>query len=130
MTRTWAEARRIISGEAKLGDFTEGPRQGYDSGGNGAAAPTARSKETASWPVMAQEAFYGLAGEFVGLVTPHTESDPVALNRIRQPDRQGRLRQSRSRQALLQPLRRRGGGDVQGAEGNKLGAGQGSSHRD
>jgi hypothetical protein len=28
---------------------------------------------------MAAEAFYGLAGEFVRLVEPHTESDPVAL---------------------------------------------------
>ena len=28
---------------------------------------------------MAPEAFYGLAGEFVRLVEPHTESDPAAL---------------------------------------------------
>jgi hypothetical protein len=28
---------------------------------------------------MAPEAFYGLGGEFVRLVEPHTESDPVAL---------------------------------------------------
>jgi hypothetical protein len=28
---------------------------------------------------MAKEAFYGLAGEFVRLVIPHTEADPVAL---------------------------------------------------
>lgn len=31
------------------------------------------------WPVMAQEVYYGLAGEFVGMVEPHTEADPVAL---------------------------------------------------
>jgi hypothetical protein len=31
------------------------------------------------WPVLAQEAHYGLAGEFVRLVEPHTESDTVAL---------------------------------------------------
>ncbi len=31
------------------------------------------------WPTMAPQAFHGLAGEFVGLVEPHTESDPVAL---------------------------------------------------
>jgi hypothetical protein len=34
---------------------------------------------TPQWPVLAQEAYYGLAGEFVRLVEPHTESDPVAL---------------------------------------------------
>jgi len=79
-TRTWAEARRIISGEAKLGDFTGGTHQGYAPGGNGAVTPTAKSKhEAAPWPVMAPEAFYGLAGKFVGLVEPHTESAPAAL---------------------------------------------------
>ncbi len=78
--RTWAEARRIISGDAKLGDFTSGPHQGYAPGGNGAATACPGSKqETAPWPAMAPEAFYGLAGEFVRLVEPHTESDPAAL---------------------------------------------------
>ena len=40
------------------------------------AAP---GKAADPWPVMGTEAFYGLAGEFVHLVSPHTESDPVAL---------------------------------------------------
>ena len=32
------------------------------------------------WPTpMRQEAYYGLAGEFVSLTLPHTEGDPVAL---------------------------------------------------
>jgi hypothetical protein len=31
------------------------------------------------WPVMAPEAFHGLAGQFVRAVAPHTEADPVAL---------------------------------------------------
>jgi hypothetical protein len=32
-----------------------------------------------AWPRLANEALYGLAGEFVRLVEPHTESDPAAL---------------------------------------------------
>jgi hypothetical protein len=31
------------------------------------------------WPVIAKQAFYGIAGEFVRLVEPRTEADPVAL---------------------------------------------------
>jgi hypothetical protein len=40
---------------------------------NGASAPHA------SWPVLEPEALYGLAGEVVTALKPHTESDPVAL---------------------------------------------------
>ncbi len=32
-----------------------------------------------SWPVLKQEALYGLAGDVVKTIEPHTESDPVAL---------------------------------------------------
>jgi 5S rRNA maturation endonuclease (ribonuclease M5) len=31
------------------------------------------------WPQLAEEAYYGLAGEIVRTIEPHTESDPVAL---------------------------------------------------
>lgn len=31
------------------------------------------------WPVLADEALQGLAGQFVGCVVPHSEADPVAL---------------------------------------------------
>ena len=33
----------------------------------------------ATWPVMASEAFHGLAGEVVTRILPDTESDPAAL---------------------------------------------------
>ena len=37
-------------------------------------------KDQPAWPSpLAKEAFHGLAGEFVNLVEPHTESDPVAI---------------------------------------------------
>jgi Protein of unknown function (DUF3987) len=35
--------------------------------------------ETNRWPVLAKEAMYGLAGEVVEIISPHTEADPVAL---------------------------------------------------
>jgi hypothetical protein len=41
--------------------------------------PTQAPPIIPQWPVLAQEAYYGLAGEFVGMVEPHTEADPVAL---------------------------------------------------
>ena len=38
------------------------------------------TQNVASWPApMSQEAFYGLAGEFIDLVQPHTEADPHFL---------------------------------------------------
>ncbi len=79
-SRTWTEARRIISGDEKLGDFTSGSYQGHISNGASTAArKPVEGQEAAPWPVMAPEAFYGLAGEFVRLVEPHTESDTAAL---------------------------------------------------
>jgi hypothetical protein len=35
--------------------------------------------ELAPWPVLADEAFYGLPGEIVRSIEPHTEADPVAV---------------------------------------------------
>ena len=40
---------------------------------------TAEEEAESSWPVLADEALHGLAGEIVQLIEPHTESDPVAL---------------------------------------------------
>jgi len=40
------------------------------------AAPEAAAKE---WPVMGGDAYKGLLGEVVSLVSPHTEGDPVAV---------------------------------------------------
>jgi hypothetical protein len=41
---------------------------------------SAKEKSASSWPSpLAKEAFYGLAGEFVNLVEPHTEADPAAI---------------------------------------------------
>jgi hypothetical protein len=41
------------------------------------AQPTAPAQPT--WPVMADAAYHGLAGDVVKTITPHSEADPVAL---------------------------------------------------
>ncbi len=77
---TRAEDLQIITGELKEGDFANAPhQQEYVPGGNGAPAVSAKTKSDATWPVMAPQAFRGLAGEFVQMVDPHTESDRAAL---------------------------------------------------
>jgi hypothetical protein len=35
--------------------------------------------DEAPWPVMADAAYHGLAGEVVKTIEPHSEADPVAL---------------------------------------------------
>jgi hypothetical protein len=32
-----------------------------------------------AWPVMHEAAYYGLAGEVVDTIAPHSEADPVAI---------------------------------------------------
>jgi hypothetical protein len=34
---------------------------------------------SAQWPTLAKEARYGLAGEMLAAIEPHTEADPVAV---------------------------------------------------
>jgi len=78
--RTWGEARRIISGDAKLNAFTTTSCHDPISGNAGKLdRKPAAGQESTTWPEMAPEAYYGLAEEFVHLVEPHTESDPTAL---------------------------------------------------
>jgi hypothetical protein len=42
------------------------------------AEPTAPKTE-APWPVLAEDAYHGLAGDIVRTIKPHSESDPVAI---------------------------------------------------
>src|SRR6516162_3819665 len=47
---------------------------------NGGAAGESGEAEEPLWPeAMADEAYYGLAGECVRIIQPHSEADPVAL---------------------------------------------------
>ena len=77
--RTWEEARQIISGTDNLWQFTNLRDRKAAPGSAQEGERRDPGIDTATWPVMAPEAFYGLAGDFVRLVEPHTESDPVAL---------------------------------------------------
>ncbi len=43
------------------------------------AQATPEAAPVASWPELAPEALYGLAGDIVRAIEPHTEADPVAL---------------------------------------------------
>ena len=42
------------------------------------AQATPEAAPVASWPELAPEALYGLAGDIVRAIEPHTEADPVA----------------------------------------------------
>ena len=53
-------------------------RAAADARWNGATTKTS-TRPDREFPVMAQEAFVGLAGDIVRVITPHTESDPVGL---------------------------------------------------
>jgi hypothetical protein len=77
--RTWAEARQIISGNDNLWQFTNLRDRKAAPGSPQGGERRAPVVDTSPWPVMAPLAFHGLAGEFVRLVEPHTESDPAAL---------------------------------------------------
>jgi Toprim domain/CHC2 zinc finger len=104
--QTWKAAgrrvRRLQTKDAGLNDFNDlilkAARADWDDGfeeikedsaadsGASGAAPKANSAGAnsgaapePSWPVLAPEAYYGLAGEVVTTLQPHTESDPVAL---------------------------------------------------
>jgi len=41
--------------------------------------PGEEPEAPAAWPTLNPEALYGVAGDFVRLVEPHTEADPVAI---------------------------------------------------
>src|SRR5262245_29780719 len=47
------------------------------NGGTGGS--TSDSSDAEPWPTLGTAAFHGLAGDVVGTILPHTESDPVAL---------------------------------------------------
>ncbi|MBU4353981.1 MAG: hypothetical protein KJ822_01395, partial [Proteobacteria bacterium] len=77
--RTWEEARKIISRTDNLWQFTNLRDRKSTHGSAQGGECRDPGIDTAPWPIMAPEAFYGLGGSFVHLVEPHTESDPAAL---------------------------------------------------
>jgi Protein of unknown function (DUF3987) len=58
------------------GATSRGDQQQGESQSNG---QTAKFKQEDAWPIMDDAAYYGLAGEIVRTIDPHSEADPVAL---------------------------------------------------
>jgi hypothetical protein len=75
-------------GNGAATDAAKAPNGGGDgiSGNEGATGdgheqPTAKASSPAGkgWPVLSEDAYYGLAGEIVKTILPQTEADPAAL---------------------------------------------------
>src|SRR5215218_6242613 len=57
--------------------LTDIPKRSMERIGLGEASRNCTS--SAPWPTLAQEARYGLAGDVLAVIEPHTEADPVAV---------------------------------------------------
>src|SRR6516225_8939068 len=55
------------------------PQSKTDSGNGADTGGSTPGYTPALWPVLDDAALYGLGGEVVSCIAPHTESDPVAL---------------------------------------------------
>ncbi|WP_157137618.1 hypothetical protein [Solidesulfovibrio carbinoliphilus] len=77
--RTWAEARRVISGSDSLFD-TSRPRH-LNNGSQRANVSQADEwePEIRPWPSLSREALPGITGAFVELATRASEADPAAV---------------------------------------------------
>ncbi len=65
---------------AEWGEASEGARQSATAEGDASTAELGKREPGVSWPEPpAPEAYYGVAGDIVGAIEPHSEADPVAL---------------------------------------------------
>lgn len=67
------------AGDADLDDFINRARHKWDVPDTEQASGADDNADERVWPALNREALYGLAGEVVELIDPHTESDPVAI---------------------------------------------------
>lgn len=58
--------------------YEQPDRPEFTATGNGGVKQETAPTPEPSWPVLAEEALHGLAGEIVGAIDPFTEADPVA----------------------------------------------------
>jgi hypothetical protein len=76
---TWG-SREVDEGIARCSEFFDWNKP---SGGNSSASPlvseTNNELEAIPWPELNPAALYGLAGDIVRTIEPHTEADPVAI---------------------------------------------------
>lgn len=69
---TWQEAKALISGDDKIRPAVPNSLQNISK--------DISNKREIPWPSPpAVQAYYGLAGDFVRMIEPHSESDPVAI---------------------------------------------------
>lgn len=68
--------RRVAEEAAQKAREEAAKPNGQDRGG---ASPPISIAAVKSWPVLDPAALYGLPGDFVRAIEPHTEADPVAL---------------------------------------------------
>jgi hypothetical protein len=75
--RIWEQYRTYRGNPWKLQEAVDALRQ--NAAVTGITPVSAPLLEAAPWPHLADEAYYGLAGDIVRTIAPQTESDPVAL---------------------------------------------------
>lgn len=70
----------MSAAENRMPDYPEELEPNSARADEGKARKSADAKAMNAWPEpLAEEAFHGLAGDFVRAIGPHTESDPAAL---------------------------------------------------
>jgi hypothetical protein len=71
----------VTSIRAEIEQLANSAKPCVGAGLLGSADSTRASQEAGptTWPVLASNALHGLAGDFVRLVSPHSEADPIAL---------------------------------------------------
>ena len=88
LARHWAECPAkgdisdwlVAGGTAeKLKALVEALPTGKTTTAEHGTAPSVANVASVAWPVMNDAAYYGLAGEVVRTIEPHSEADPVAL---------------------------------------------------
>jgi hypothetical protein len=70
---------KALSDRREFFDWSDPVRVTLTWGADGVAGGSTPPAAEAPWPILDPAALHGLAGEFVELVAPHTEADPVAL---------------------------------------------------
>jgi hypothetical protein len=65
--------------EARITEIIEAAKAKHSPKPNGAPGHGVTAPAEMPWPMMSRDAYYGLAGDLVQEIEPHTEADPVAI---------------------------------------------------
>jgi hypothetical protein len=66
-------------GDPELDAYLQRTRQKFGTPDPDSAKPGGTYKEPAQWPVLDDTALYGIVGEIVRMIEPHSEADPAGL---------------------------------------------------